>query len=138
MRPQGVLWLSRLSQAEFHARPLGTMRACGAGASHHLGRGLSVRDSLHLAMMNGCSSAWKAWERSQRSWAEALRRGGEGGAAPGGPLVRLSRPLSSALEREQEGLEHGVGAFLNTLSGTFGRMGGNAGWATTDGHPRVP
>ena len=32
MRPQGVLWLSRLSQAEFHARPLGTVRACGAGA----------------------------------------------------------------------------------------------------------
>ena len=85
----------------------------GRGAFHHLGRRLPVRDSLHLAMMNGRSSAWKAWERSQRSRAEALRCGGEGGTAPGGPLVCLSRPLSSALEREQgrRGWSTGWGRF---------------------------
>lgn len=32
MRIQGVLWLSRLSQMEFHARPPGTVVACGKGA----------------------------------------------------------------------------------------------------------
>ena len=37
MSPQGVLRLSRLSQAEFHAQPLGTVGA--RGAFHHLGLG---------------------------------------------------------------------------------------------------
>ena len=37
MSPQGVLRLSRLSQAEFHAWPLGTMGA--HGAFHYLGLG---------------------------------------------------------------------------------------------------
>lgn len=74
MRPQGVLWLSRLSQAEFHARPAGPFITWALAP--HSGQCSSGHDEWLQLWLEGLG------ERRQRSQAEAPRRGGPKGVRP--------------------------------------------------------
>ena len=113
MRPQGVLWLSRLSQEEFHARPAGPFITWPR---------LPTPDSVHLAMMNGCSSGWKAWERGDRGARQRLQgTGGQSGCGrPPGKGPWSTQPSLCPSRRAGQEVLH--------IPPETSDTGGNPGW----------
>lgn len=146
MRIQGVLWLSCLSQMEFHAPPPGDGGGPWGGgrglrAFHRLGRPRPIRDSVHPAVMNGCQLGFQGLGEMSRGSGESRRRLKDVAwereschLGQGHWLVCLSIcPGRCPLPLKREHMAGGAGELpegrLRMFSKTLRSVGGNPGWA---------